>query len=107
MPHSEPADHVCGDVPGSFERWGLHAVAGLEAAHTRRAPARAGSVDVHACIAEELLQAADQYMLEGLKRLCEAAISSALAVDTLAAVHETAENFNAPQACPRAGCAAP
>lgn len=57
----------------------------------------AGSVEVHACIAEELLQAADQYMLEGLKRLCEAAISSALAVDTLAAVYETAENFNAPQ----------
>ena len=52
---------------------------------------------MHACIAEELLQAADQYMLEGLKRLCEAAISSALAVDTLAAVYETAENFNAPQ----------
>ena len=61
---------------------------------------RAGSVEVHACIAEELLQAADQYMLEGLKRLCEAAISSALAVDTLAAVYETAENFNAPQVIP-------
>ncbi len=77
-----------------------------QAAHTRPLLACAGSVDVHACIAEELLQAADQYMLEGLKRLCEAAISSALAVDTLAAVHETAENFNAPQARPRAGCAA-
>ena len=67
---------------------------------------RAGSVEVHACIAEELLQAADQYMLEGLKRLCEAAISSALAVDTLAAVYETAENFNAPQVR-AAGCIDP
>ena len=80
----------CADLLHGVERWGL----------------RAGSVDVHACIAEELLQAADQYMLEGLKRLCEAAISSALAVDTLAAMHETAENFNAPQARPRPGCAA-
>lgn len=48
-------------------------------------------------IAEELLQAADQYMLEGLKRLCEAAISSALTTENLAAVHELSENFNAPQ----------
>jgi hypothetical protein len=31
----------------------------------------AGSVEVAADLAEELLQAADQYMLEPLKRLCE------------------------------------
>ena len=48
-------------------------------------------------IAEELLQAADQYMLEGLKRLCEAAISARLSIDTLAATHDLSENFNAPQ----------
>ena len=48
-------------------------------------------------IAEELLQAADQYMLEGLKRLCEAAIAAGLSTDSLAAVHDAAENYNAPQ----------
>ena len=48
-------------------------------------------------MAEELLQAADQYMLEGLKRLCEAAISTTLSVDSLQTVYELSENFNAPQ----------
>ena len=38
----------------------------------------AGSVDVAPDVAEELLQAADQYMLEPLKRLCEAAIAADL-----------------------------
>jgi len=56
-----------------------------------------GSVEVPPEIAEELLKAADQYMLEGLKRLCEAAISSGLCTDNLAAVHELSENYNAPQ----------
>ena len=48
-------------------------------------------------LAEELLQAADQYMLEPLKRLCEAAIAADLAGDTLALVYDLSENFNAPQ----------
>ena len=48
-------------------------------------------------MAEDLLQAADQYMLEGLKRLCEASICSSLSVDSLAAMYALAENFNAPQ----------
>lgn len=48
-------------------------------------------------IAEELLKAADQYMLEGLKRLCEAAISTGLCTDNLASVHDLSENYNAPQ----------
>ena len=48
-------------------------------------------------IAEELLQAADQYMLEGLKRLCEAAISAGLSTDSLSAVYDAAESYNAPQ----------
>ncbi|KAI8522899.1 hypothetical protein RHMOL_Rhmol13G0032600 [Rhododendron molle] len=34
-----------------------------------------GSVDVNLDIAQELLRAADQYLLEGLKRLCEYAIA--------------------------------
>lgn len=48
-------------------------------------------------IAYELLQAADQYMLEPLKRLCEAAIAGDLANDNLADVYDLSENFNAPQ----------
>lgn len=34
-----------------------------------------GSVDVNADIAQDLLRAADQYLLDGLKRLCEYAIA--------------------------------
>lgn len=34
-----------------------------------------GSVDVTLDIAQDLLRAADQYLLEGLKRLCEYAIA--------------------------------
>ncbi len=48
-------------------------------------------------ISEELLQAADQYMLEPLKRLCEAAIAASLSTDNLASVYDLSENFNAPQ----------
>lgn len=48
-------------------------------------------------MAEDLLQAADQYMLEGLKRLCEASICSSLSVESLANTYALAENFNAPQ----------
>ena len=58
---------------------------------------RTGSVEVTPDIAEELLKAADQYMLEGLKRLCEAAISTGLCTDNLASVHDLSENYNAPQ----------
>jgi hypothetical protein len=54
-------------------------------------------VEVDPESAEELLQAADQYMLEGLKRLCEASLSGRLSVDSLAATYELSENFNAPQ----------
>ena len=34
-----------------------------------------GSVDANLDVAQELLRAADQYLLEGLKRLCECAIA--------------------------------
>lgn len=43
----------------------------------------AGDVNVTPDIAEELLKAADQYMLEGLKRLCETSISGGLSVDNI------------------------
>ena len=48
----------------------------------------AGKVEVPGDIAEELLQAADQYMLEGLKRLCEVAIARTLSIDSLPAAQE-------------------
>jgi hypothetical protein len=50
--------------------------------------APAGKVEVPGDVAEELLQAADQYMLEGLKRLCEVAIARTLSVDSLPAAQE-------------------
>ncbi|PKA54839.1 arm repeat protein interacting with ABF2 [Apostasia shenzhenica] len=39
-----------------------------------------GSVDISVEIAQDLLRAADQYLLEGLKRLCEYAIAQALRI---------------------------
>jgi len=56
-----------------------------------------GSVDVTPSIAEDLLRAADQYMLEGLKRLCEAALAGGLTVDNLTSTFELAAAFTAPQ----------
>lgn len=40
-----------------------------------------GSVDVNMDVAQDLLRAADQYLLEGLKRLCECAIAQVSARD--------------------------
>jgi len=54
-------------------------------------------VEVAPDISEELLQAADQYMLEPLKRLCEAAIAADLSTDNLPTIYDLSENFNAPQ----------
>ena len=48
-------------------------------------------------LAQELLQAADQYMLDGLKRLAEATISSSLSVAHLPHLHELADDYAAPQ----------
>ena len=57
----------------------------------------AGSTEVTDDIAEDLLRAADQYMLDGLKHLCEETISKQLNNDNLAEIYDLAENFNAPQ----------
>ena len=54
-------------------------------------------VDIKPDMAEELLQAADQYMLDDLKHLCETSICTRLTVDSLPNVFELAENFNAPE----------
>lgn len=57
----------------------------------------AGSTEVTDDVAEDLLRAADQYMLDGLKHLCEETISKQLNNDNLAEIYDLAENFNAPQ----------
>lgn len=56
-----------------------------------------GSVEVTPDIAQDLLQAADQYLLEGLKRLCESAIAQRLSVENLVNVYELSEAYHAPQ----------
>ena len=48
-------------------------------------------------LAEEMLQAADQYMLDRLKQLCETRLEGNLSVDSLQHVVELAESFNASQ----------
>jgi len=57
----------------------------------------ADSTEVTSDIAEELLRAADQYMLDGLKHICEEFISQGLNMDNLTETYDLAENFNAPQ----------
>jgi hypothetical protein len=42
-------------------------------------------------------QASDQYLLEGLKRLCEATIAQSLSVDNVAHTFDMSEAFSAPQ----------
>lgn len=54
-------------------------------------------MEVEDDMAEELLRAADQYMLDGLKQLCEQALERKLTVDALFSIVETSENFNAQQ----------
>ncbi|KAK3019607.1 hypothetical protein RJ639_005026 [Escallonia herrerae] len=61
-----------------------------------------GSVDVTLDIAQDLLRAADQYLLEGLKRLCEYAIAQDISVENVSLMYELSEAFNAAsltQAC--------
>ncbi|CAI0448894.1 unnamed protein product [Linum tenue] len=54
-----------------------------------------GSVEVNIDVAHELLRAADQYLLDGLKRLCEYAIAQDISVDNITLMYELSENFNA------------
>ncbi|KAG6426891.1 hypothetical protein SASPL_111129 [Salvia splendens] len=54
-----------------------------------------GSVDVNLEIAQELLRAADQYLLEGLKRLCEYAIAQDISVENVSIMFELSDAFNA------------
>ncbi|CAA0828104.1 ARM REPEAT PROTEIN INTERACTING WITH ABF2 [Striga hermonthica] len=54
-----------------------------------------GSVDVSLDIAQELLMAADQYLLEGLKHLCEYAIAQNISVENVSLMFELSEAYNA------------
>lgn len=54
-----------------------------------------GSVAVNVDIAQDLLRAADQYLLEGLKRLCESAISKDISVENVSLMYELSEAYNA------------
>lgn len=55
-----------------------------------------GSVEVTTDIAQELLEVADQYMVDNLKKLCEDAISEQLSAENVSAAFELAEAFDAP-----------
>ncbi|XP_065861150.1 ARM REPEAT PROTEIN INTERACTING WITH ABF2-like [Euphorbia lathyris] len=54
-----------------------------------------GSVDVAIEIAPDLLRAADQYLLEGLKRLCEYTISQDISVENVSVMYDLSEGLNA------------
>ncbi|KAG8499780.1 hypothetical protein CXB51_006185 [Gossypium anomalum] len=54
-----------------------------------------GSVDVSLDIAQDLLGAADQYLLEGLKRLCEYTIAQDVTLDNVSSMYELSEAFHA------------
>ncbi|KAF3336904.1 ARM REPEAT PROTEIN INTERACTING WITH ABF2-like protein [Carex littledalei] len=54
-----------------------------------------GSVEVTNEIAQDLLRAADQYLLEGLKRLCEYTIAQDVNLDNVSDMYELSEAFHA------------
>ncbi|XP_061341357.1 ARM REPEAT PROTEIN INTERACTING WITH ABF2-like [Gastrolobium bilobum] len=55
----------------------------------------AGTVDVNLDTAQDLLRAADQYLLDDLKRLCEHAISQDITVKNVSLMYDISEAFNA------------
>ncbi|KAF3436296.1 hypothetical protein FNV43_RR23388 [Rhamnella rubrinervis] len=54
-----------------------------------------GSIGVDIDIAQDLLMAADQYLLEGLKRLCEHAIAQNISAENVSVLYELSEAYNA------------
>ncbi|XP_010666244.2 ARM REPEAT PROTEIN INTERACTING WITH ABF2 [Beta vulgaris subsp. vulgaris] len=54
-----------------------------------------GSVDIKPDIAQDLLRAADQYLLEGLKRLCEYTIAQDVSLENVSSMYELSEAFHA------------
>ncbi|WJX78824.1 hypothetical protein P8452_62008 [Trifolium repens] len=54
-----------------------------------------GTVDVDLDVAVDLLKAADQYLLDGLKRICEYTISKGISVENVSLLYAMSETFNA------------
>ncbi|PWA74148.1 ARM repeat protein interacting with ABF2 [Artemisia annua] len=54
-----------------------------------------GSVEVNVGIAQDLLKAADQYLLDGLKRLCEYTMARDIKADNLRLMYDLSETYNA------------
>ncbi|KAG2619466.1 hypothetical protein PVAP13_3NG076953 [Panicum virgatum] len=54
-----------------------------------------GSVQVTSEIAQDVLRAADQYLLEGLKRLCEYTIAKDVNLDNVSDMYDLSEAFHA------------
>ncbi|GKE18972.1 ARM repeat protein interacting with ABF2 [Tanacetum coccineum] len=52
------------------------------------------SVEVNMGIAQDLLKAADQYLLDGLKRLCEYTMARDINADNLALMYDLSETYN-------------
>ena len=53
-----------------------------------------GNVEVTSELAQDLLRAADQYLLEGLKRLCEHAIAQVLHLLPIMLIKSTLKNVS-------------
>ncbi|XP_076923258.1 ARM REPEAT PROTEIN INTERACTING WITH ABF2-like [Bidens hawaiensis] len=54
-----------------------------------------GSVEISSSVAHDLLKAADQYLLEGLKRCCEYTIAQDITADNVELMYDLSEAFNA------------
>ncbi|MED6201704.1 hypothetical protein PIB30_097654 [Stylosanthes scabra] len=54
-----------------------------------------GSIEISLDIAQDLLRVADQYLLEGLKRLCEYTIAKDISLENVSSMYELSEAFNA------------
>ncbi|XP_035816092.1 ARM REPEAT PROTEIN INTERACTING WITH ABF2 isoform X5 [Zea mays] len=54
-----------------------------------------GSVQINSEISQDLLRAADQYLLEGLKRLCEYTIAKDVNLDNVSDMYDLSEAFHA------------
>ncbi|CAH8389933.1 unnamed protein product [Eruca vesicaria subsp. sativa] len=54
-----------------------------------------GRINITKHLAQDLLVAADQYLIEGLKRLCEYTIAQDICVDNIPIMYDLADTFNA------------
>lgn len=54
-----------------------------------------GSVEINRDVAQDLLRAADQYLLDGLKRLCECTIAQDISLENVSNMYELSEAFHA------------